>query len=117
MMIERSVFEWYLGSIEFAESYLQLPGTEVLKWELCSDLIKKPKKSKGVIVGIAKYAWLVEHIIAPLAFLQREENGEPCSVKKPTYKLKVKECKDILAGKPSKVQVVKPDEEGHEVEL
>lgn len=105
LAIERGVFQWYVASIIFAEEYLRSPSAEVLQKRLCSAFLQKAKKSKPK--DISKYSWLVDHVLAPLAFLQKAENGEPCSVKQTKYTLKAKVCKEIL----------QPKEGGHGEEL
>jgi hypothetical protein len=95
--VERPVLEWFVEFTEYADRFLQLSDADKLQIGLCEALLDKTDKAKQA--KMAEFGWLVEHILAPLAFAPRLENGEACSVEEATYKMKAKECKELLADK------------------
>lgn len=96
MVVERGVFNWYVAAANFVDEHLQLPTAEALQQKLCTDFFWHRARPKAKPQGFSKYVWMVENVLAPLAFRQNLEDGEPCGVKQATYQLKPKECKVVL---------------------
>jgi hypothetical protein len=106
--VERPVLEWFAEFAEYADRFLQFSDPESLQLELCGAMLDKADKAKQE--KLSEYGWLVERILAPLAFAPRFENGEPCSVEDATYKMKAKECKELLADHEQKNKKKNNDE-------
>jgi len=99
MRLERGVFKWYAEAADFVMNFLELyesDGAEALKKGLCERFPHKAKKVKGKLDDFGRFDWFVERVLAPLAFLPNMEKDEACSVKEASYKMKAKECKEVL---------------------
>jgi len=109
--VERGVFTWYVEAVDFTLNFLELyeeDGPEALKNALCERLPDKAKKVKGKLNDFGRFDWLVQNVLAPLAFAPYMEDGRGCGVKQAVFKMGKADCEK---------KAPEPKEEGKHTEL